>query len=242
MLLKSLWEGQGEYRSCYEGTRVPETHMPEKQQERFRKLAAGLDSEEMIRAAWEWTKNEVGEEGRFLLPAVECMRECLHEYRDVICRMDLQQGQEQEADRLKELPEIIPSGRFEWKRQSEEYIRALARLGLASRQSQAALPIRTIRQYMREHYSEDLTLEDMAGMVHMTPAYISGLFRKEAGKNFTAELQDLRMSQAKKLLKDPRLQIAEVAERVGYTDARYFSKLFTRSVGITPKEYRRLHG
>lgn len=78
-------------------------------------------------------------------------------------------------------------------------------------------------------------------MVHLNPVYFSGLFKKELGVNFSDYLAGLRVEKAKALLKEVDWNISEVAAQVGYGDARYFSKVFSKLVGINPKEYRRLH-
>ena len=62
----------------------------------------------------------------------------------------------------------------------------------------------------------------------------------EIGVNFLAYLANIRMEQAKKLLSDMHFQISEVSTRSGYSDAKYFAKLFKKKTGSTPSEYRNL--
>ena len=70
---------------------------------------------------------------------------------------------------------------------------------------------------------------------------ISSLFKKETGMSFTTYLTDVRIEQAKRLLKETSIGIAEIARMVGYNDAKHFSKLFTKTVGIKPVEFRKFY-
>ena len=74
---------------------------------------------------------------------------------------------------------------------------------------------------------------------HLNPQYISQLFKSEIGVNFLTYFTNIRMEQAKKLLLTTSLPIAEVSEQSGYADYRVFTKVFKKSEGITPSQYRR---
>lgn len=102
-------------------------------------------------------------------------------------------------------------------------------------------PIRIAKQYINEHYCEKISLEDVAQMVGLNSAYFSVLFKKETGVNFSNYLIDLRMEKAKELLRSTNDTMVAIADSVGYKDTRYFSQLFTKTVGIKPTLYRRLH-
>jgi len=78
----------------------------------------------------------------------------------------------------------------------------------------------------------------MAEQLHITPNYLSTLFHKKTGDTFMVYLTRTRMLRAKELLADPNMQIQQVAEQVGYSSARYFTKLFTQFVGCYPSGYR----
>ena len=79
----------------------------------------------------------------------------------------------------------------------------------------------------------------LAEKFHLNPQYISQLFKNEIGVGFLAYLTNIRMERAKKLLLSTSLSVAEVAERSGYGDYRVFTKVFKKSEGITPSQYRR---
>lgn len=101
--------------------------------------------------------------------------------------------------------------------------------------------IAQIKDYIRTHYKEHLELEDLSGQVYLTPAYLGALFKESTGKSVKEYLTELRMEKAKELLCDIRYNIGEVAEQTGYSDAKYFSKIFKKTIGIKPTEYRKIH-
>ncbi|MGN0243485.1 MAG: helix-turn-helix domain-containing protein [Lachnospiraceae bacterium] len=96
-----------------------------------------------------------------------------------------------------------------------------------------------ITRYLQEHLSEEISLAVLAEEFHLNPQYISQLFKNEIGVGFLAYLTNIRMEKAKKLLLSTPLSVAEVAEQSGYGDYRVFTKVFKKSEGITPSQYRR---
>ena len=96
-----------------------------------------------------------------------------------------------------------------------------------------------IIRYLREHLEEEISLNILADEFHMSPQYISQLFKNEIGVNFLAYLTNLRMEKAKKLLISTSLSIGEISEQSGYGDYRVFTKAFKKAEGSTPSQYRR---
>ncbi|USB34952.1 response regulator [Paenibacillus sp. YPG26] len=92
--------------------------------------------------------------------------------------------------------------------------------------------------YIQEHYSEDLSLERVASVVYLNPAYFSQLFKLKTGQGYKDYVISLRLEQAKKLLLNPRLRLADIAGRIGYQDMRHFTQVFRRKFGLTPTEFR----
>ncbi len=84
-----------------------------------------------------------------------------------------------------------------------------------------------------------ISLNLLAEEFHLSPQYISQLFKSEIGVNFLTYLTNLRMERAKKLLLSTALPVSEVAEQSGYGDYRVFTKAFKKSEGVTPSQYRR---
>lgn len=99
--------------------------------------------------------------------------------------------------------------------------------------------IRKVQDTMMRKYRENVGLADLAGEVHLTPAYLSNLFRRITGTTLTDYMMDLRIAKAKELLESRiDLKAYEIGGLVGYPDATYFNRIFRKRVGITPKQYR----
>lgn len=98
------------------------------------------------------------------------------------------------------------------------------------------------KEYLENHYSDDISLEDMAAHVNISPQYFSKLIKKNTGFNFIDWLSMLRVKKAKELLTNSNLTVKEVCFMVGYKDPNYFSRIFKKRIGITPSEYITANG
>lgn len=112
---------------------------------------------------------------------------------------------------------------------------------LKTLQTELTKPIRQAIHYIEEHYSEKVVLDDIADLVKFNPVYFSVLFKKETGLNFSTYLVNTRMKMAKEKIRNSNQTIAAIADGVGYKDVRYFSRIFTKIVGIKPALYRKLY-
>lgn len=92
--------------------------------------------------------------------------------------------------------------------------------------------------YIELHFHQEITLEDLSREVGLSKSYLSTLFKKEIGKSIVEYITELRMAKAKELILKSDLKIFEIAEKVGINDPKYFSKLFKRTVGLSPNEYK----
>ncbi|AFG36380.1 helix-turn-helix domain-containing protein [Spirochaeta africana] len=92
-------------------------------------------------------------------------------------------------------------------------------------------------EYLRLRYHEQVSLESAAAAAGVSAAHLSRLFRQELQLSFSDYLTSLRMERAQQLLSDTNRSIKEVGHQVGYQDANYFSRVFKRWVGVTPREY-----
>lgn len=84
----------------------------------------------------------------------------------------------------------------------------------------------------------DLSLKSVAEAVGLSPAYLSALFKKETGQNLSEYLTQVRIEHSKELLCRTNKLIYEVADAVGFRDYRYFSQIFKKHVGQTPKQFQ----
>ncbi|WP_017212924.1 response regulator transcription factor [Clostridium beijerinckii] len=104
-----------------------------------------------------------------------------------------------------------------------------------------SLIVRKAINYIKEYYSDKISLEEIASGMNITPEYLSRLFTKELGKSFSDYLKEFRIHKAKELLGSNKLKIYEIAEKVGYSDSKYFCKVFKESTGMSPKEYMKFY-
>lgn len=109
----------------------------------------------------------------------------------------------------------------------------------AEPENQEERVITGITRYIQEHLEQEVSLSVLAEEFHLNSQYISQLFKNEIGVGFMAHLTNVRMEKAKKLLISTSLSIAEIADRVGCGDYRVFTKVFKKTEGITPSQYRR---
>lgn len=95
-----------------------------------------------------------------------------------------------------------------------------------------------IRDFIAKHYKEDISLQDVAGSMNYSDAYFCKIFKQCFDKSFLVYLTEYRVEKAKVLLADMSINIKDVSAEVGYRDSNYFARVFKRSEGITPTEYR----
>lgn len=94
-------------------------------------------------------------------------------------------------------------------------------------------------EYIKAHYRESFSLTDLAEKMSVNASYLSRLFKKETGKNFSEILTEYRINRAEYLLQQPGSRVVEVGEQVGYSDYTYFYQVFKRIKGISPSEYKK---
>ncbi|WP_165908102.1 response regulator [Hydrogenispora ethanolica] len=108
-----------------------------------------------------------------------------------------------------------------------------------NRMSDAEKMIKRAVVYIDENFANSqLTLDEVAKFVHLSPAYFSMLFRQIQRVNFSDYLETLRIQKAAELFAHSQLRIYEVAERVGYNSPQYFSICFKKITGCTPSEFK----
>jgi two-component system response regulator YesN len=98
--------------------------------------------------------------------------------------------------------------------------------------------LKLVKDYIEQHYEENITLESMAAMLYMNPYYFSSFFKKHTNENFKHYVTEIRMKHAVKLLLNTDMLVYEIADRVGYHNARHFSDMFKKHYGKLPQEYK----
>lgn len=94
-------------------------------------------------------------------------------------------------------------------------------------------------KYMKMNLHQKITLSDLSNVCHLTPKYLSSLFMKETGMKFSEYLENLRISEAKNLLKFSTYSYIEITQLLAFHSQSYFIQIFKKRVGMTPKEYRK---
>lgn len=97
-----------------------------------------------------------------------------------------------------------------------------------------------VKRYIHQHYNEKLTLETICGSIYLSPPYVCAAFKQAEGMTVLEYITDYRMAIAKELLLDNQYQVSDVMMMVGYSDPKYFVKVFKKKTGITPSEYRKI--
>ncbi|MBQ5312248.1 MAG: response regulator, partial [Oscillospiraceae bacterium] len=97
-------------------------------------------------------------------------------------------------------------------------------------------------QYIKSNYDRELRLEMLAGIFGYNSAYLGKVFHQYTGENFNNYLDNIRITEAKRLLKDEDYKVYEVAEMVGYNNINYFHNKFKKSVGMSPLSFKKQYG
>ncbi len=112
----------------------------------------------------------------------------------------------------------------------------------ARRETETTRPIRLAKQYIREHFSEPITLEDVCDATGFSVSYFSMIFKKETGEGFAKYLTRLRIEHAKTLLQETNYSVSDICARVGYSDLKHFTGTFKKATNLSPGQYRKLYG
>lgn len=97
-------------------------------------------------------------------------------------------------------------------------------------------------EYIKTHYMQKISLDDVARYVYLSPPYFSKIFKEETGGNFNTYLNNVRIEQSKKYLLNNNIALADIANMVGYEDQSYFSKVFKKVTGLSPLRFRQSRG
>lgn len=104
-----------------------------------------------------------------------------------------------------------------------------------------SLAVKKAQSMIHEFYADGITLNEIADRLGLTQEYLGAQFHKELGENFSTYIRNYRLAKAKELLIGTQLKLYEISEKVGYTDGKYFARVFKECVGLSPAEYRKSH-
>ncbi|WP_238649504.1 response regulator [Paenibacillus piscarius] len=179
-------------------------------------------------------------EQRFTPQAVSgSLSRCMTGILGVVKEMD---GTEEEMLRLKALAEA-DLGQWSLQMLQEQFLLAIseAAVYIAQLRKQNSLGgIKPVKQYIDTHYHENISLKSIAAGFYMNAVYLGRLFRKTYGVYFNEYLLELRIREAKKLLRQSDLRMYEIAGRVGFQNSDYFVTQFEKLEQQTPSEYRNM--
>jgi AraC-like DNA-binding protein/ligand-binding sensor protein len=119
-----------------------------------------------------------------------------------------------------------------------EHVANLSNQLLVQRENAEPPAITRAKAFIQEHHTEDLSLEQVAQIVHMSTFYFCKMFRKSVGVNFTEYVSRVRIEKARNLLLNPNLRISEIAYEVGFQSLTHFNRVFKKLLGQSPTEFR----
>ena len=160
------------------------------------------------------------------------------------CSLDGTTVEQREKDELtqKILRQTAADGSFqELLRTTQELLLAFFSGYVEKLRKKQQKPVLEAKTYMDAAYGKDITLEQVAERVCLSPAYFSKVFKQETGQGFAEYLTEIRIAAAKRYLAETRESVKNIAALVGYQDEKYFSKVFKKTVGIKPTVYRSLY-
>lgn len=99
--------------------------------------------------------------------------------------------------------------------------------------------VQRISGYLTRNYAQKITIANLCKLFSISPRHLSRLFKKETGRTVIDMLHEIRIDKAKTLLLETDYKVIEVALNIGYDDPSYFSKLFQRVVGCSPRTYKK---
>jgi two-component system response regulator YesN len=105
--------------------------------------------------------------------------------------------------------------------------------------NQYAGMIQRAKEYITQHYLDpELSLNQVANQVNLSPSHFSAVFSQECGTTFKEYLTEIRIRKAKELLRTTAHRSNEISYQIGYNDPHYFSHVFRKATGLSPREFR----
>lgn len=120
----------------------------------------------------------------------------------------------------------------------QEKITDASRNSLGKREEKSNSIIEMSKEYIRNNFNRDISLDEVSRVANISPYYFSKIFKEGTGENFIEYLTGIRMEKAKELLSTTEYSMKEICSMCGYSDPNYFSRSFKKNVGVTPTEYK----
>ncbi|GGG17196.1 response regulator [Paenibacillus abyssi] len=199
---------------------------------RFEELLRG----KQLQAAAQWLDQIINELLLFTPMDVEAVRKKLFRWYVAMTRVYSETMWEFENDQL--WATMFVSGELYTIRKFMMHRLDIIQEALEQTDSSDKTVIRDIIRFIQENYNKDVSINTVAGHVHLAPTYMCILFKKEKGVSINDYITQYRIEQAKRLLRDRKLKLYEVSAQVGYQDANYFAKVFRKLTGVIPSQYR----
>jgi YesN/AraC family two-component response regulator len=98
--------------------------------------------------------------------------------------------------------------------------------------------IRDVKSYIEINIKRNITLDEISNYFNISPYYMSKLFKKKTGTNFVEYVSSRKIDLSKEMLTHTNMRILNIALELGFNEPNYFSKVFKKSVGLTPTDYR----
>ena len=99
--------------------------------------------------------------------------------------------------------------------------------------------IETVKKMIKDNISTEISRDELAEAVYMSPDHLTKLFKKETGMSLSDYIIQKRILLAQKLLSSTELSVVEIAQKAGFSYSSYFVRIFKKKTGITPQEYRK---
>ena len=128
---------------------------------------------------------------------------------------------------------------FELSQAEDSRILASSSFARATRDTESRRVMK-VKQYVNDHYAEELRLEDLSGLVGMTPSSFSRFFRTRTGRTLSDYIIDIRLGNAARLLVDTTQSISEICYSCGFNNLSNFNRIFKSKRGYTPRDFRTL--
>jgi YesN/AraC family two-component response regulator len=97
-------------------------------------------------------------------------------------------------------------------------------------------------EYVKANYNQKITLDDIARHVYLSRSYLSSIFKEETGQSLFSYINSVRVEKSKMFLLDNSVSLVDISELCGFEDQSYFTKVFKKATGVSPKKYRDSRG